>query len=77
MRLSWPNLTWRPASWPARTYHATSRDGRHRYTIAHDGTSWTLRIWRKGNAGSIADETATSVEAFQQAAEDHAAAHTS
>ncbi|MBT2384442.1 hypothetical protein [Streptomyces sp. ISL-11] len=45
MRLSWPNLTWHKASWPARTYHAKTADGSYTYTIDHDGTRWTLRAW--------------------------------
>lgn len=71
IRLSWPHLTWRKASWPSRTYHAKTNG--HTYTVDHDGTSWTLRAWRDGTPIAIAPHAASTAKAMQQAADDHAA----
>lgn len=43
MKLIYSHLTFRPASWPDKTYHA--RKGEHSYTVDWNGSEWTLRGW--------------------------------
>ncbi|MEV5140358.1 hypothetical protein AB0K71_05885 [Streptomyces syringium] len=74
MRLSWPNLTWRKAAWPKRTYHA--RAGGYTYTIDHDGRSWTLRAWVDGKPVPLGYPTGQTVAQLQAIADGYAAAHT-
>ncbi|RLU81094.1 hypothetical protein CTZ27_33165 [Streptomyces griseocarneus] len=74
MRLTWPNLTWRKARWPARTYHAKTTDGAFTYTIDHDGRSWTLRAWHNGTPVPLGYPTARSAAVLQRIADEHAAA---
>lgn len=69
-RLHWPALTWRKASWPARTYHAKS--GAFKYTVDHDGTSWTLRVWESGKAIPSPMPHGKSAADLQEAADAHA-----
>ncbi|MFF7023000.1 hypothetical protein ACFY97_18605 [Streptomyces klenkii] len=73
MRLSWPHLTWRKATWPPRTFHADA--GAYTYTIDHDGKTWTLRSWNNGTPVPLGYPTARSAAALQRIADDHAAAH--
>jgi hypothetical protein len=67
--MTWPNLTWRKASWPAKTYHAKS--GVHSYTIDYDGTAWCLRAWTNGKFTVY--QHGPTASALQQIADDHAA----
>jgi hypothetical protein len=71
LRLSWPNLTWRPASSVEQTYHA--KTSTHTYTVDHDGTSWCLRVWHHGKPVAIAMNYADTASALMDFADDHAA----
>jgi hypothetical protein len=70
MRMNWPNLTWRKASWPAKTYHAKS--GVHSYAVDHDGAGWCLRVWDGGKLVVYRHGGSTAAQ-MQQLADDHAA----
>ncbi|MFE5871637.1 hypothetical protein ACFQ6V_23735 [Streptomyces roseifaciens] len=73
MRLSWPNLTWRKAAWPPRTFHSDASD--YTYTIDHDASSWTLRAWHDGIPVPLGYPTGRTAAQLQEIADDHAAAH--
>ena len=72
MQLTYSRLKFRKADRPAKTYHAGR--GSYMYTVAWDGSRWTLRIW---NWGHLADygygNTALSM---MQSANEHAEART-
>jgi hypothetical protein len=70
-RLHWPVLTWRKASWPAKTYHA--KRGAFTYTVNHDGTSWTLRVWENGKIIPSPVSYGKSAADLQEVADAHAA----
>lgn len=77
MRLNWPNLTWRKAKWPPRTYHADAQGGAYKYTVDHDGGAWTLRAWHNGTPVPLGYPTGRTAAQLQKIADQHAADHAS